>query len=49
MVQELDMYGFVRVRVVSHGRCGRATQIIPELPNDFLDGLRGLVLIEFDL
>ena len=49
MLQELDMYGFVRVRVVSHGRYGRTTEIIPVLPKDLLDRLRRLVMIEFDL
>ena len=49
LVQELDMYGFVCVRVVSHGRYGRTTQITPGLPKVFLDRLRRLVLIEFDL
>ena len=49
LVQELDMYGFVHVRVVSHGRYGRTTQISPVLPKVLLDRLRRLVLIEFDL
>ena len=49
LVQELGMYGFVRVRVVSRGRYGRTTEIIPELPKDLLDKLRRMVLIEFDL
>ena len=37
LVQELDMYGFVRVRVVSNGRYGRTTQITPGLPKVLLD------------
>ena len=49
LVQELDMYGFVCVRVISHGRYGRTTQITPGLPKDLLVRLRRLVLIEFDL
>ena len=49
LVQELDMYGFIHVRVVSNGRYGRTTQITPELPKDLLDRLKRLVLIEFDL
>ena len=49
LVQELDMHGFVRVRVISRGRYGRTTQITPELPKDLLDKLKRLVMIEFDL
>ena len=49
LVQELDMYGFVRVRVISHGRHGRTTEISPELPKDLLHKLKRLLLIEVDL
>ena len=49
LLQELDMYGFVHVRVISRGRYGRTTQITPGLPKDLLDKLKRLVLIEFDL
>jgi len=49
LVSELDMYGFLRVRVVSNGRYGRKRDISVGLPQEVSDMLKKVVLMEFDL
>ncbi len=49
MISELDMYGFIQARVLSHGRYGRTKEIIVNLPDDLSDRLKQVVLMEFDL
>jgi len=49
LVSELDMYGFIQVRIVSQGRYGRRNEITVNLPKEVSDRLKKVVLIEFDM
>jgi archaeal cell division control protein 6 len=49
LVSELDMYGFIQVRLLSQGRYGRTKEIMVNLPQQLVDKLRQVVLMEFDL
>ena len=49
LVSELDMYGFIQARVLSHGRYGRTKEIMVNLSKDLSDKLKQVVLMEFDL
>ena len=49
LVSELDMYGFIQARVLSHGRYGRTKEITINLPKEISDRLRQVILMEFDL
>ena len=49
LVSELDMYGFIQARLLSHGRYGRTKQIIVNLPKALSYKLKQVVLMEFDL
>jgi cell division control protein 6 len=49
LVSELDIYGFIHVRIISHGRHGRGRQIAVNLPEKVADKLRKVVLMAFDL
>ena len=49
LVSELDMYGFVQARVLSHGRYGRTKEITINLPQEISDKLKQVILMEFDL
>ena len=49
LVSELDIYGFIRVRTVSKGRYGRKREISANLPGEYIDRLKKIVLMEFDL
>jgi cell division control protein 6 len=49
IVSELDMYGFIQARVLSHGRYGRTKEIIVNLPKTLVHKLKQVVLMEFDL
>jgi cell division control protein 6 len=49
LVSELDIYGFIQVRIVSQGRYGRKREITANLPSDISDRLKKVILIEFDL
>jgi cell division control protein 6 len=49
LVSELDMYGFIQARVLSHGRYGRTREIVVNLPKDLSKKLQQVVLMEFDL
>ena len=49
LVSELDMYGFIQARVLSHGRYGRTKEITVNLPKDLCEKLKRVVLMEFDL
>ena len=49
LISELDMYGFIQARVLSHGRYGRTKQIIVNLPRTLSEKLKQVVLMEFDL
>jgi len=49
LVSELDMYGFIQARVLSHGRYGRTKEITVNLPVELSEKLKQVVLMEFDL
>ena len=49
LVSELDMYGFIQVRVLSKGRYGRSREIMVNLSKKILNKLKQVVLMEFDL
>jgi cell division control protein 6 len=49
LVSELDMYGFIQVRLLSKGRYGRSKEINVNLPKALSDKLKQVVLMEFDL
>jgi cell division control protein 6 len=49
LVSELDMYGFIQARVLSHGRYGRTKEIIVNLSRRLSENLKKVVLMEFDL
>ncbi|MDY6990183.1 MAG: AAA family ATPase [Thermodesulfobacteriota bacterium] len=49
LVSELDMYGFIQVRVLSRGRYGRTKEIMVNLSEELSHKLRQVVLMEFDL
>ena len=49
LVSELDMYGFIQARVLSHGRYGRTKEILVNLPHELIERLMQVVLMEFDL
>jgi len=49
LVSELDIYGFIQARVLSHGRYGRTREILVNLPKELSDKLTEVVLMEFDL
>jgi len=49
LVSELDMYGFIQARVLSHGRYGRTKEIMVNLHVELSEKLKQVVLMEFDL
>jgi cell division control protein 6 len=49
IVSELDMYGFIQARLLSHGRYGRTKEIAVNLPKALSDKIKQVVLMEFDL
>lgn len=49
LVSELDIYGFIQVRIVSQGRYGRRREITANLPADISENLKKVILIEFDM
>jgi len=49
LVSELDVYGFIQIRVISKGRYGRSRDITVNLPTEVSDSLNKVILMEFDL
>lgn len=49
LVSELEMYGFIQIRMISKGRYGRRRDITVNLPQDVRNRLKKLILMEFDL
>jgi cell division control protein 6 len=49
LVSELDIYGFIQVRIVSKGRYGRRRDIAVNLPKEICDSLKKVILMEFDM
>jgi cell division control protein 6 len=49
LVSELDMYGFIQVRLHFLGRYGRKKEISVHLSEELLEKLKRVVMMEFDL
>jgi cell division control protein 6 len=49
LIGELDLYSFIRSRMISRGRYGRAREIILELPEELLKKIYGMILLKFQL
>jgi len=49
LISELDIYGFIKTRIVSQGRYGRKKEITTSLPKEVSDKLKEIILLEFDL
>ncbi|MDZ7760061.1 MAG: AAA family ATPase [Desulfovermiculus sp.] len=49
LISELDMYGFIRVRMVSNGRYGRRREITQNTSDELTQRLVQVILMEFDL
>jgi len=49
LVTELDMYGFIRARIISKGRYGRTKEIGVGLSDDVARKLKECILMNFDL
>jgi len=49
LISELDVYGFIQIRVISKGRYGRSRDITVNLPKEVSDSLNKVILMEFDL
>jgi len=49
LLNELDMYGFIRARTVSRGRYGRSKEIIVSVSPSIGDQIEKLILQNFDL
>jgi len=47
LVSELDIYGFVQVKIVSQGRYGRKREISFNLPKEVLNKLKKVILMDF--
>jgi len=48
-LNELDLYGFVRTRVLSRGRYGRALEVALELDRELVDKIDRTILLNFHL
>ncbi len=49
LLNELDIYSFIRARIQSRGRHGRTREIQIDLPDDILARIHETILINFDL
>ena len=49
LLSELDMYSFLRSRVLSRGRYGRTREIVLELPSEMLNKIYQTILANFNL
>ena len=49
LLTELDMYSFLRCRVLSRGRYGRTREIGLDLPDDLIANIHNTILSSFDL
>ncbi len=49
LLTELDMYSFLRTRVLSRGRHGRIREILLELPGELVDKIYDTILLNFEL
>ena len=49
LINELDMYTFIRARVLSKGRHGRTREIVMDLPSELIERIYNTVLLNFQL
>ena len=49
LINELDMYTFIRARVLSKGRHGRTREIVMDLPHELIERIYNTVLLNFQL
>lgn len=49
LINELDMYTFIRARVLSRGRHGRTREIVMDLPEELIERIYNTVLLNFQL
>ena len=49
LLTELDMYSFVRCRVLSRGRYGRTREITMDLPEQLVENIQTTILVSFEL
>jgi len=49
LIGELDLYTFIRSRMISRGRHGRGREITLELPQELVDKLYNTILLNFQL
>ena len=49
LINELDMYTFIRARVLSKGRHGRTREIVMDLPHELIDRIYNTILLNFQL
>ena len=49
LLTELDMYSFLRSRVLSRGRYGRTREISLDLPHELIDNMHKTILMNFEL
>jgi cell division control protein 6 len=48
-INELDLYGFVRSRILSKGRYGRTREVILELDEEIISKIYSIILLNFQL
>ena len=48
LIGELDIYGFVTIRVASRGRYGRTREVLLTVPENIIPRLKEAILISFD-
>jgi hypothetical protein len=48
-LNELDLYGFVRTRILSKGRHGRTREVILELDEQLVSKIYSIILLNFQL
>jgi cell division control protein 6 len=49
LINELDIYTFIRARVISKGRYGRSREIIVDLPDELIKRIYNTILLNFQM
>jgi cell division control protein 6 len=49
LINELDLYAFLRTRILSKGRFGRIREVILDLPAELIDKIYDTILLNFQL
>ena len=49
LINELDLYAFLRTRILSKGRFGRIGEVILDLPTELVDKIYDTILLNFQL